>query len=490
MTNYRHGQMIHLIDGLDSPKLAVQPGRCLLVRHRNADCLRCAEVCTTGAISLGEEGVVVSAELCIGCGTCASACPSGCLSAANPTDEELFAAAERALATHGGKVALICETAWKQARGPAGNEDGFAPGKPLGTLEDGRAAIGVVCLGRVDESLLVEAAARGAQSVQLIGGPCTSCPHARGGALCDEIVTSAENLLGALGAESPLERTTWTEVMILTPTTEEPRGAVGCSDRASSAANETEAESRGVSGGAHQASSAANAISPVGCRAERGLSERLSAVRNPDREEPQPRPQISPTARTALVPGANKDFTSEFPHVQPDGTLPHFVPERRLRLFNSLKALGKPARPTVTTRLWGQVDIDTELCRSCRMCTVFCPTGAVSRFDAEGGAFGVEHRSALCMQCRLCETICPEQAITVADTVAVDEFMSGRKFRFTMQPIGWNPSAEDAIASRMARFIKVDNVQEPQAKVKSNDTAERRAYAEAREARRREIRGA
>ena len=51
-------------------------------------------------------------------------------------------------------------------------------------------------------------------------------------------------------------------------------------------------------------------------------------------------------------------------------------------------------------------------------------------------------------------------------------------------------SAEDAIASRMARFIKVDNVQEPQAKVKSNDTAERRAYAEAREARRREIRGA
>ena len=490
MTNYRHGQMIHLIDGLDSPKLAVQPGRCLLVRHRNADCLRCAEVCTTGAISLGEEGVVVSAELCIGCGTCASACPSGCLSAANPTDEELFAAAERALATHGGKVALICETAWKQARGPVGNEDGFAPGKPLGTLEDGRAAIGVVCLGRVDESLLVEAAARGAQSVQLIGGPCTSCPHARGGALCDEVVASAENLLAALGAESPLERTTWTEAMTLTPTAEEPREAVVCSDRASSAATATEAESRGVSGGAHQASSAANAISPVGCRAERGLSERLSAVRNPDREEPQPRPQISPTARTALTPGANKDFTSEFPHVQPDGTLPHFVPERRLRLFNSLKALGKPARPTVTTRLWGQVDIDTELCRSCRMCTVFCPTGAVSRFDAEGGAFGVEHRSALCMQCRLCETICPEQAITVADTVAVDEFMSGRKFRFTMQPIGWNPSAEDAIASRMARFIKVDNVQEPQAKVKSNDTAERRAYAEAREARRREIRGA
>ena len=178
----------------------------------------------------------------------------------------------------------------------------------------------------------------------------------------------------------------------------------------------------------------------------------------------------------------------QFAHVQADGTLPHFVPERRLRLFNSLKALGTPAAPTVTTRLWGQVTIDTELCRSCRMCTVFCPTGALTRFDAANDAFGVEHRSALCMQCRLCEAICPEQAIAVAEEVSTDEFLSGKKFRFTMQPIGWNPGAEGSIASRMARFIKVDNLQEPQAKVKSFDTAARREYAQAREARRREIR--
>ena len=40
-------------------------------------------------------------------------------------------------------------------------------------------------------------------------------------------------------------------------------------------------EPGGISGGAHQASSAANAISPVGCRVERGLSERLSTTRKP-----------------------------------------------------------------------------------------------------------------------------------------------------------------------------------------------------------------
>ena len=453
MTNYRHGQMINLIDEMNSPLLAVEPQRCVLVRHRNGECLRCAAVCTTGAISLGEEGIVVSPEKCIGCGTCASACPTGCLTAANPTDEELFGAVEATLAENEGRVAIACERAFAMASGNRMKRDScdatapsFVPGKIAGATSDGRPLVGVVCLGRVDESLLVEATARGARSIQLISGPCESCPHRCGGALSDEIIVSAETLLAALGTPSPIDRirlqhaSDTREILRLRPT--------------ASAQDDT---------------NAVNAAT-VADASEDCLSESGYPVAPPTGESQQ------------------DSREPQFAHVQADGTLPHFVPERRLRLFNSLKALGTPAAPTVTTRLWGQVTIDTELCRSCRMCTVFCPTGALTRFDAANDAFGVEHRSALCMQCRLCETICPEQAITVAEEVSADEFLSGKKFRFTMQPIGWNPGAEDSIASRMARFIKVDNLQEPQAKVKSFDTAARREYAQAREARRREIR--
>ena len=453
MTNYRHGQMINLIDEMNSPLLAVEPQRCVLVRHRNGECLRCAAVCTTGAISLGEEGIVVSPEKCIGCGTCASACPTGCLTAANPTDEELFGAVEAALAENEGRVAIACERAFAMASGNRMKRDScdatapsFVPGKIAGATSDGRPLVGVVCLGRVDESLLVEATARGARSIQLISGPCESCPHRCGGALSDEIIVSAETLLAALGTPSPIDRirlqhaSDTREILRLRPT--------------ASAQDDT---------------NAVNAAT-VADASEDCLSESGYPVAPPTGESQQ------------------DSREPQFAHVQADGTLPHFVPERRLRLFNSLKALGTPAAPTVTTRLWGQVTIDTELCRSFRMCTVFCPTGALTRFDAANDAFGVEHRSALCMQCRLCETICPEQAITVAEEVSADEFLSGKKFRFTMQPIGWNPGAEDSIASRMARFIKVDNLQEPQAKVKSFDTAARREYAQAREARRREIR--
>lgn len=453
MTNYRHGQMINLIDEMNSPLLAVEPQRCVLVRHRNGECLRCAAVCTTGAISLGEEGIVVSPEKCIGCGTCASACPTGCLTAANPTDEELFGAVEAALAENEGRVAIACERAFAMASGNRMKRDScdatapsFVPGKIAGATSDGRPLVGVVCLGRVDESLLVEATARGARSIQLISGPCESCPHRCGGALSDEIIVSAETLLAALGTPSPIDRirlqhaSDTREILRLRPT--------------ASAQDDTNAVNA-----ATVADASGDCLSESGCPVAPPTGESQQ-----DSREPQ------------------------FAHVQADGTLPHFVPERRLRLFNSLKALGTPAAPTVTTRLWGQVTIDTELCRSCRMCTVFCPTGALTRFDAANDAFGVEHRSALCMQCRLCETICPEQAITVAEEVSADEFLSGKKFRFTMQPIGWNPGAEGSIASRMARFIKVDNLQEPQAKVKSFDTAARREYAQAREARRREIR--
>lgn len=213
MTNYRHGQMINLIDEMNSPLLAVEPQRCVLVRHRNGECLRCAAVCTTGAISLGEEGIVVSPEKCIGCGTCASACPTGCLTAANPTDEELFGAVEAALAENEGRVAIACERAFAMASGNRMKQDScdatapsFVPGKIAGATSDGRPLVGVVCLGRVDESLLVEATARGARSIQLISGPCESCPHRCGGALSDEIIVSAETLLAALGTPSPIDR--------------------------------------------------------------------------------------------------------------------------------------------------------------------------------------------------------------------------------------------------------------------------------------------
>ncbi|MBB3171449.1 4Fe-4S dicluster domain-containing protein [Parvibacter caecicola] len=395
----RTDDMLYIISQMNSPLLAVEGNRCVLVRHRKAECLRCAAVCTTGAISRAPEGgIAVNPQLCIGCGTCATVCPSGCLEPQNPPDEALFGTMAEELTEGGAPVVLTCATAAAAA--------GTRP-----TVE---------CLGRIDETFLVEAVVRGAVSITLISGNCSDCPHQRGGQECDAALASAARLLACFGRNVPLQKLTLAQV--------EPQ----------------------------QAASA------------------LSRSDNPS-ESPVPLPK----------PAAEE---LSFQHVQSDGTLPHFVPQRRLRLFNSLKALGEPCQQTLNTKLWGQVSVDTDICRSCRMCAVFCPTAAISPYDKSDGSFGISHRSALCMQCRLCETICPERAISVSDEVSLEEFLTGKQFRFKMDPIGWNPSAPDSISTRMARYFATDAVQDPQATNKPGEMAERRAYAQKKEAARRAAR--
>ena len=71
--------MLGLIGKLESPYITVHQERCALVRNRHADCLRCAESCASGCISYDGEVLTVSPEKCIGCGTCAEACPKNAI---------------------------------------------------------------------------------------------------------------------------------------------------------------------------------------------------------------------------------------------------------------------------------------------------------------------------------------------------------------------------------------------------------------------------
>ena len=57
-----------------------------------------------------------------------------------------------------------------------------------------------------------------------------------------------------------------------------------------------------------------------------------------------------------------------FVKVGKDGTLPHFIPDRRERLLAALDSLGQPQDVLMDTRLWGHVIIDPEKCSSCQMC--------------------------------------------------------------------------------------------------------------------------
>ena len=136
---------------------------------------------------------------------------------------------------------------------------------------------------------------------------------------------------------------------------------------------------------------------------------------------------VSSAVPAAAAPAA-------LPRVTKDGTLPHFVPDRREALLDNLAQLGQPVLPSVATRLWGCVVIDGRACSSCRMCATFCPTGAIRKFDNDDGTLGVYHYPGECVKCGSCRDVCPENAIELLDEVRPAYLLEGAVHRYAMTP--------------------------------------------------------
>lgn len=390
--------MLGLIGKLESPYITVHQERCALVRSRHADCLRCAESCASGCISYDGEALSVAPEKCIGCGTCATVCPTCALEAHHPGDAALVAAARASRAANAGAALIGCGALLERARG----------------RYDEERVVRVECLGRVDESLLAELAAEGVDEVVLIHGDCPRCEHRRGRDAAEAVVDTAAKLLDIWGS----------------PMTVRFSGKLPAFARK---AADHDAGRRAVL--TEGASFAARAGAIV---AERAVEDALGVgAEDAAREE---------SLRCVKVMG--------------DGTLPHFLPDRRERLLDALAALGEPTDVMVDTRLWGHVVIDTDRCASCQMCAVFCPTAALTKFADGDGTFGVEHRPSDCVKCRSCEAICPADAIEISEEVFAVDLMGGVTDRYAMRPRAVQHDTPHTIWHRARTMMKTDQVYE------------------------------
>ena len=165
--------------------------------------------------------------------------------------------------------------------------------------------------------------------------------------------------------------------------------------------------------------------------------------------------------------GVEERREPRFVKVGKDGTLPHFIPDRRERLLAALDSLGQPQDVLMDTRLWGHVIIDPEKCTSCQMCATFCPTEAIHKFgDAATAAetskrFGIDHYTGRCVQCRCCEDICPTGALTLStDVFAADVTKRGRSERIPMKPRARKVNDPKSIVNAMSALLNVPNVYE------------------------------
>lgn len=406
-----------MLGSIESDKIAVHEERCISVRNRNAGCLRCVEACTSGAIAYCDNELTVKPDRCIGCGTCATACPTCAIEIRKPSDEELTAQIKQAIARSKGHPIIACEAAMRavEAQSEKDRARRFGGKRLQAPCYDAGQIVEVPCLGRIDESALVGTAAYRAFDVTLVCGKCESCPHEPGGKMLREVVQSSRNLLTAFGSSMPIEvvdalpdRALLHDETLPSAAQAEAAGGVSRRDFL-----------RGAKDGS------ANAVSAA-------LAQEAAAY----------------LGEEAPVPVAYRK-------VGADGTLSHFVPLRRVRLYNYLKHVGDPVADTVESRIIGAVSIDADRCSSCRMCAVFCPTGAIRKLD-EDDLFGIIHRPSACMQCRLCERLCPQDAIKVESRVPIGQFMGKEAVCYAMKKPDWKPNRPTSAFDKVHGLIGED----------------------------------
>lgn len=381
--------MFGLLEKIDSPYITVHRDRCVAVRNRNTTCSRCADACVSGCLTIEDGEFAVSPVKCIGCGTCATVCPTCAFETRHPEDKELYLACMKALYANDGHVVIACDKMLAAAEGR------FDPTK----------AVGVTCLGRVEESLIAMLAANGAQRITLVQAQCPTCEYAASIDTARAVCASANTLLEAWGSDT--------------------RAAV-----------------------VEKLPAALRLAQPLGYDSRR--RETLTHLR----DEAARVAGIAAVAAVVGETGAPEEDTQgpRFTKVNEQGVLPQFVPGRRKRLVKALASQGEPQVETVVTRLWGQVSIDTNRCTSCRMCATFCPTGALRTCD-NNGAWGLEHRPGLCVKCGCCVDVCAKDAISLADEVPTASLMADTWTRFNLKPPVAPPNQPHSIQDAMKELL-------------------------------------
>lgn len=467
------------LQALQSDHVHVRQERCLLVRNRNAECLRCAQACTSGCISYNEQTKTLDIDQarCVGCGTCATACPTCALEARDPNDTELLARLQDALNASASKtIAIACEKA--------------------GIAQDER-AIRLTCLGRIDESALLQLAAWGAREVTLTCGSCDTCEHKPGRAVAGEVCESANTLLGlwdgtmhvelkevghaaeptglsaqetdanGTAAQSEIEQTDQ-QLQTADAGRAATHGEIAqlgqqiqttCVDRTATQSEIAQANQQIQSTDAGRAAThgeIAQVDQQIQTAGTDKVAEQGTATRDGDGANLSDEVNDGEATTTDQVDRPLKRLK-----VMADGTLPHFVPDRRERLLDALADLGEgptDSQAIARTRLWGHVVIDADKCTSCRMCATFCPTGAIVKFDTPDGAFGIDHYAADCVKCLCCQTICRAQAIVVEDAVPANVLVNAVPERHVMRPVRVPKGGVHSIMNSMRDLLGLPEV--------------------------------
>lgn len=347
------GQIANVLEKFDSQNLRIDPLQCSRLRHMKATCTRCMDHCPQHAISF-DDSIRINVDKCNDCGICTGVCPTGALEATSPSNPELMRRIEQRRET--AVLAFACSRVFQ------GSDE---------------RVIGVNCIGRLDESILVGALAHGIRQVVLIDGPCGDCPNAAGRQVAARAVAESNALAQAFGRPPAISLAA-----------ELPFPFVVADGSASSS----------------------DALS------------RRAFLTSFLRES---RAAAALTVTTVLEKEPEKKI------VRVKGELPQHLSTKRQLLLEMLPRIGQPVSLDFAREngSWATCRIK-ESCTACQMCAFFCPTGALSKTEEEGKpalTFRVSH----CTNCRVCVEVCYWKALELVPSVNLSKVMEDGKDTFT-----------------------------------------------------------
>lgn len=393
---------------LGKKSVEIEQSSCVRVRHRHASCNACLRVCAHEAITIENNTLSIESTLCTGCGACASVCPTEALRLIDDANERARSAIDRAaeaadpaaLANEKQEakspqatsrtIAIACEYLRNQESISASNSatgEGALSVPGRGTKTE---RLWIPCLAALDESTLIHAACAGV-SLEYVSADCTHCPN-RCGTLIGDIIDQAERFCAELPGRP------FGNVRI------RPQWRIYEMKGASPSANTSpEMTRRGMFDHfvAHTTDSVAEAAVSTFYVGAHPVEEK-------------------PTLAQSLL--------------EDDGKLRHITVERNAQILDDLyrnaadlDETDKETEPesVISTRLFGEVNVDASLCNLCGICMNFCPSRALSGtanppmnlFVAATRATTITGELAFrandCVACQLCADICPHDALEV-----------------------------------------------------------------------------
>ena len=104
-------EITDLVGEFEKPRyIKYDPEICVHARSTQVGCSRCLDVCPTGAITSGNDEVVIDPYICAGCGSCASVCPTGAAKYELPAGNFIYERLKLLLDTYsetGGENAIL-----------------------------------------------------------------------------------------------------------------------------------------------------------------------------------------------------------------------------------------------------------------------------------------------------------------------------------------------------------------------------------------------